>query len=64
MEHLLMWKNHEGVIKMEISLRNAVIGIFILVASALIVIATIEYTKTSNAQITTQTDKMFEKVSQ
>ncbi|MEG0978047.1 MAG: hypothetical protein RSC93_07275 [Erysipelotrichaceae bacterium] len=48
---------------MEISLRNAVIGIFILVASALIVIATIGYTKTSNAQITTQTDKMFEKVS-
>ncbi|MEG0408152.1 MAG: hypothetical protein RR623_04695 [Bacilli bacterium] len=47
---------------MEISLRNAVIGIFILIASALIVIATISYTNTSNASITTQTEDMFNKV--
>lgn len=47
---------------MEISLRNAVIGIFILVAAAIIVVSTIAYTNSTNTQVVTQTEKMFDKV--
>ena len=45
---------------MEISLRTAVIGIIILVGAVLVVAASIVYSNKTNAQMQTQTDKMFQ----
>lgn len=47
---------------MEISLRTAVIGIIILVGAVLVVAASIVYSNKTNAQMQTQTDKMFQDI--
>lgn len=47
---------------MEISLRNAIIGLIILVGAVLVVAASIVYSQKTNAQMQTQTDKMFQDI--
>lgn len=47
---------------MEISLRNAIIGIILLVGAVLVVSASIIYASKTNSQMEKQTDKMFEDI--
>lgn len=47
---------------MELSLRNAMIGLGLLLVSALLITFSITYTNDMNKQVDNQTTKMFDKI--